>query len=608
MENDLPALEKYLNIRSAYQPSFSFDGQRLAFLTNITGVPQVWAMETRGGWPDQLTFGRDRVTRVEFSPQQDRLIYARDVGGNENTQLFLLNGDGSSEQRLTHDDGAMHIFGGWSPNGQHIAFSANQRHRGRYDIFLMDVDANQTVMIWQNDMPGIVAPVSFSPEGERLLIFFLHGSMNQDLYEVSLADGSVRHLTPHSGEVRYSPPAYSADGQALYCLCDWEREFRGVIKLSLVDLSLLPVAQPEAEVDLLVVSPEGRYVAWATNIEGAHTLHCLSLGSGETRQLTSLPRGVISPLDFTAPVFSPQSNQLAFSFSTARRTSDLWVWDLEGEVLQPVTRSSHAGIAHASFVEPDLIYYPTFDRRQIPAWFYRPRDHDQPWPVVVYVHGGPEGQTQPLLFPLLQYLVCRGYAVLAPNVRGSTGYGKTYVRLDDIEKRMDAVADLAHAVYWLHEQSDIDCKRIAVYGGSYGGFMVLAALTTYPELWAAGVDIVGLSNFVTFLQNTGAYRRSAREAEYGNLEHHQEFLTQISPVHHVDKIKAPLMVIHGANDPRVPLEEAEQIVNALRAREVPVEFLVYADEGHGLVKLDNKLDAYPRIAAFLDRHLSEGRP
>lgn len=189
-------------------------------------------------------------------------------------------------------------------------------------------------------------------------------------------------------------------------------------------------------------------------------------------------------------------------------------------------------------------------------------------------------------------------------MRGSTGYGKTFVHLDDVEKRMDSVADLAHGAYWLREQPEVDPARIAVYGGSYGGFMVLAALTAYPDLWAAGVDIVGISNFVTFLENTGADRRSAREAEYGRLARDRELLTRISPIHQVDKIRAPLMVIHGANDPRVPLGEAEQIVNALRARNVPVEFLVYPDEGHGLVKLANKLDAYPKVADFLDRHLA----
>jgi dipeptidyl aminopeptidase/acylaminoacyl peptidase len=263
-----------------------------------------------------------------------------------------------------------------------------------------------------------------------------------------------------------------------------------------------------------------------------------------------------------------------------------------------------------SFVAPALVHYPTFDTtddsnpRQIPAWFFQPRSHaGAPVPAILLVHGGPEGQTRPYFHPLIQYFLQRGYAVFAPNVRGSTGYGKAYSHLDDVEKRMDSVADLAHAARWLQEQPGVDGDRLVVYGGSYGGFMVLSALCTYPDLWAAGVDIVGISSFTTFLENTSDYRRAHREAEYGSLDTDREFLESISPINHVDEITAPLIVIHGANDPRVPLSEAEQLVAALTARNVAVEFIVFDDEGHGIAKLKNKLVAYPAIADFLDRVL-----
>ncbi|MBS1251529.1 MAG: Dipeptidyl aminopeptidase BIII [Anaerolineales bacterium] len=219
------------------------------------------------------------------------------------------------------------------------------------------------------------------------------------------------------------------------------------------------------------------------------------------------------------------------------------------------------------------------------------------------VHGGPESQFRPYFHFFIQYFLQNGYAVLAPNVRGSAGYGKTYSHLDNVEKRMDSVADLAHAARWLHDHPDIDGDRLVVYGGSYGGFMVLSALTAYPDLWAAGIDVVGISNFVTFLENTSDYRRAHRAAEYGSLEHDREFLESIAPINHVDEITAPLMVIHGANDPRVPLSEAEQLVEALEERGVPVAFLVFDDEGHGVVKLKNKRVLYPAIVDFLDEHL-----
>jgi dipeptidyl aminopeptidase/acylaminoacyl peptidase len=302
--------------------------------------------------------------------------------------------------------------------------------------------------------------------------------------------------------------------------------------------------------------------------------------------------------------FSADASRLAFSYTSATRTLDIHVWDLETDRVRPVTRSSHGGLPLPDFIAPQLVRYATFDDRAIPAWFYRPPDNGQsPSPAIILVHGGPEAQYRPYFHFFIQYALQRGYSVLAPNVRGSTGYGKAYSHLDDVERRMDAVADLAHAAYWLQQQPDIDGDRLVVYGGSYGGFMVLAALTTYPDLWAAGIDVVGISNFVTFLEHTSDYRRAHREAEYGSLDHDRELLENISPIHHVDQISAPMMVIHGANDPRVPLGEAEQLVEALQARDVPVRFLVFQDEGHGLVKLENKRVAYPAIIDFLDTHL-----
>jgi dipeptidyl aminopeptidase/acylaminoacyl peptidase len=333
----------------------------------------------------------------------------------------------------------------------------------------------------------------------------------------------------------------------------------------------------------------------------------LDLRSGELRQPVGLADGVTGLWDRVAPTFAPDGTRVAFSFVTPTRPMDVWQWELDTGRAAPVTRRSLGGVPATALSEPELVHYPSFDGQSIPAWLYRPSTVPASGcPVVVYVHGGPEGQTRPTLIPVLQYLVARGFAVLGPNVRGSSGYGRTYLALDHVEKRPDSVADLAHAVYWLREQPGFDAGRVAVYGGSYGGYMVLAALTSYPELWAGGVDVVGISNFVTFLENTGVYRRSHREAEYGSLERDRELLRELSPIHRADRIAAPLMVIHGANDPRVPLGEAEQMVAALREREVPVEILVYADEGHGLVRIVNKLDAYPRMAAFLEQHLRVG--
>jgi dipeptidyl aminopeptidase/acylaminoacyl peptidase len=308
-----------------------------------------------------------------------------------------------------------------------------------------------------------------------------------------------------------------------------------------------------------------------------------------------VPEGVVGGFEF-----APDSGRLAFTLVGPTRNPDVWVLDLpEGEPRR-VTRSSTAGIPRSSFRQPRPLRYPSFDGREIPALLYEPEGENAP--VIVNVHGGPESQSRPTFAPVTQYLLHRGYAVLFPNVRGSTGYGKAYTHLDDVELRMDSVRDLAHAAHWLRGRGH---KRVAVMGGSYGGFMVLAALTEYPELWSAGVDIVGIANLVTFLENTGSYRRGLREPEYGSLERDRQFLESISPIHKAGNIRAPLMVIHGKNDPRVPVGEAEQIVERVRKNGGAVEYLLYEDEGHGLAKLANRLDAYPKIAAFLDEHLAD---
>lgn len=594
---------QYLNVRKAYGPSFSPDGRRLAFITNITGIPQSWAVSSNGGWPDQITFHAERVSQVAYSPTSDQMIFSRDIGGNENAQLFLVNGDGSAERRLTNADDVMHIFGNWSPDGRQVAFSANRRDRSKFDVFVQDIETGSTQCVWENKFSGFLIVVGFSPDASQLLVYLMYNSMNIDLFEINIKEKSIRKLTEHVGNVRYLSPTYSADGKSIYGACDHARDLATLTRIDLSNLQHHFMHETRHEIEFVAASPDGDWLLWLSNVEGAHQFNLLDLNTNQIRQPENLPLGVT--IDYAAPVFSPDSRRIAFSFSTPTRTSDIWVWEIEENHVFPVTQSSHAGIPTSRFREPELIHYPSFDNLSIPAWFYRPKaSRSENYPILVNVHGGPEGQAQPFFDYIVQYFVSRGFGVLLPNVRGSSGYGKNYLDLDNVEKRMDSVADLAYAVKWLRSQPQIDARRIAIKGGSYGGFMVLSALTTYPDLWAAAVDIVGISNFVTFLENTSAYRRSHREGEYGSLEHDREFLTRISPIHQVDNITTPLMVIHGANDPRVPLNEAEQLVHALRARNVPVEFLVYDDEGHGLVKLKNILDAYPKMADFLGKHLN----
>ena len=606
----------YLNVRQAYAPDFSADGRHIRFLTDITGLPQVWQVAPQAGtglisWPDQLTFAPDRVMGLACSPApgDDRLVYARDVGGDENAQLFLLDAATGSERCLTAGhEAAMHIPGQWSADGQRILFAANRRHPALFDLYVQAVDG-EARLVWQNDAPGYLFQARFAPDGRRAAVVRVAASFDHALFEVDLETGTARQLLVTDGRVRFPAAQYAADGKTLYLLTDLDADMVYLAALDLENGQLTRLVAPDWDCECLALSHDGRMLAYAVNVEGAHELYALDLETGQTRRMppASSSPGLIADGRL---VFSPDDGQLAFSFTSATRTADILVWDLITDRVHAVTRSSHGVVPVSFFVAPELIHYPTFDQavpghaRQIPAWFYRPAQLSaSPLPAVVLVHGGPEGQSRPGFHFLIQYLARHGYAVLVPNVRGSTGYGKRYSHLDDVEKRMDSVADLAHAAHWLKAQPGINPDRLVVYGGSYGGFMVLSALTAYPDLWAAGVDIVGISNLATFLENTSAYRRPHREAEYGRLARDRDFLERIAPINHIDRVTAPLMVIHGANDPRVPLSEAEQLVQALEARDVPVELLVFDDEGHGIVKLKNKQVAYPAIVAFLQRHV-----
>jgi dipeptidyl aminopeptidase/acylaminoacyl peptidase len=603
------SISRYLSVQSAYAPSFSADGQTISFIADISGIPQLWQVPATPGerpyWPRQLTFANERVLGVWHSPQDGQLVFARDAGGNENMQLFLLQPESGEVQALTAgQEAAMHTFGCWNHDGSAIYFAANRRQPGIFDIYRLHLDSGETELLWEHDQAGYLFNFTITRDERRLAFSRMRSSFDHDLLELNLSSGAVRQLSPAGEQAIYLRPHYDPSGLILYVLTDLESDFLHLRRLEPASGTWETMLAPNWDVELLGVSHSGRFLACGVNVEGSSQLELIDLGRGAVLPGPDLGEtpGVVGLTDQRL-VFSPDDRRLAFSYTSATRSSDIYVWEPEEGAVQPVTQSSHGGLRPESFVAPELVHYPTFDDRQIPAWFYKPQDAEGQMPVVVIVHGGPEAQSRPYFYFLAQYLAHQGYGVLAPNVRGSIGYGNEYSHLDNVEKRMDSVADLAHAAHWLQEQPDVDGERIAVYGGSYGGFMVLSALTTYPELWAAGVDIVGISNFVTFLENTSDYRRKHREAEYGSLEHDRDFLESIAPINHLDQVQAPLMVIHGANDPRVPISEAEQLVEALRARDVPVEFLVFDDEGHGIVRLANKQVAYPAIVAFLQQYL-----
>ena len=606
-------IERYLNIRSATSSALSPTGDQIAFLTNISGTPQVWMVNAQGGWPDQMTFFPDRVDFISWSPDGSGLVFGKSIGGDENAQLYWMPPDGSQIRALTSEPKVRHNFGGWSHDGKKISYASNQRNRDFFDIYVMDVATGSSQLVYQQD--GSNAPVAWSVDGRRLVVSHANEqlSLDNDLYLVDIASKTPTHLTPHEGAAQFSDVRFMPDGHSLLFTSNDKREFQTLAQMNLATRRVDILDDTQWDVAGIEVSDNGGMLAYTLNRDGFSELYMRRLNTDGEPLITALgPKGTMVKLPGKGVVgglsFSRDGRKLALVFNGARFNADVWIYDLQTRTLKQVTHSARAGIPQSSFVEPELIHYKTFDERMIPAWYYRQRNiqingSDQPVPVIVSVHGGPEGQALPTFSATDQYFLARGYAILVPNVRGSTGYGKTYTHLDDVQKREDSVKDLAAAVDWLKSRGGADPKRIAVMGGSYGGYMVLAAITLYPEIWSSAVELFGIANFETNLQRTSGYRRKLREREYGTLEKDLEFLRSISPIYKVDRIRAPLFVLQGKNDPRVPYTESEQIVKALRDRNRPVEYILFEDEGHGFVKLNNRLFMYPKIVEFLDKHM-----
>jgi len=602
---------RYLNVRSATHASFSPDGQRLSFITDISGVPEVWSVPVDlhaplSAWPEQLTFRGERASGADYSPVAEQLLVSGDVGSSERDQFFLLSSDGASFTPLTDEPEVIHAFGGWSPDGKRIAYACNRRDARFFDLYERDLEGGQIRLLLQQD--GTNFPVRYAPDGLSLLFSRVESNTRNELWLLDVASGQARQLSPlpDAGHAEHSSPFWSADRTGLYLLSDRGRQHLSLAWLDLETTDLTFLEDISWDAEALAITGDGRCMARVINEAGYFRLELFDVAAG-WEQREPLPAPALAPCTLRDRAWSPDGTRLAFTLDAANDAPDIWVWDVNERIAWRATRSARGGIPQERLVLPSLVQYPTFDGRQIPAFLFLPQGQEvRHLPTIVYVHGGPESQYRPNAsnyVNVTQYLVSCGYAVLAPNVRGSTGYGYDYQSLDDVRLRMDSVADLKYAALWLAAEGIADPKRIAVMGRSYGGFMVLAALVTYPEVWAAGVDIVGIANFVTFLEHTGPWRRKLREPEYGSLEEDRDFLEQISPIHKVDRIAAPLFVAHGANDPRVPVGEAEQMVAALRERGIPVEYLLFEDEGHQFTKRANQLVTYPAIARFLEMHL-----
>ncbi|HZP74158.1 MAG TPA: S9 family peptidase [Gaiellaceae bacterium] len=581
-------LRELLSAPLAVPLSFSADGSTLLLRSDASGSMQLYTASVEGGELRQLTDLAEPATGL-FLPD-GRVLVETDTGGNERTQLYLLGDDGELEP-LVVDERFMHATPVVDPRGEVLAYATNRRNGVDFDIAVRNLATGEEHLF---ELGGYSFVAGISPDA-RFVVALRLGALSgdSDLYLLDRSTGELEHVTPHEPPAEYDAVVWSADSTSFLTTGDEGREHAAIERYDLATRAWTPVA--EDSWDLTVAGDAaGRTVVELANVDGYSRLRCL--GGAEI----ALPEpGVV---EFV--VCSPDGRRVAFAFSSAVDPDAVYVYDLEQRSLAKLTHFPN--VAPQQLRRPTLHRFSSFDGEEIPVFLFTP-DGEGPFPVVVTVHGGPESQWRPKWLPsfapLTQYLLSRGYAVAAPNVRGSRGYGKRFVHLDDVRLRGDSVADLASLHTWLDGRPEIDASRAALYGRSYGGFMVLAGLAFQPELWAAGIEAVGLANLVTFLERTSAYRRAAREREYGSLEHDREFLLEISPGNHVERIRAPLLVQHGRNDPRVPVFESETIHRQLTERGIRCELVIYEDEGHMVTKRPNRIDFFTRAADFLDEVL-----
>lgn len=594
-----PTFEQYTAIRR-YQPALAFspDGSQVAYSVNISGQYNLWRQPADGGYPVQITLSAGQSVRdIDWSPDGEHILYTADNDGDEFTRVYRVPARGGQPEEIAGKEKVQYEMLGWSPDGRYISYAGNDREETDQDVILRDETTGEDKRIV--DYGGLYSPAHWSPDSTRFLALDVKSNTNMDIYVVDVASEEAVLVTPHEGEVFMIPAGWAADGSGFYLLTDEGREFTGLAFHRLPDNTREWVETPDWDVENATVSSDGRWLAWSVNEDGYSRLYVRNLeGDGEARRI-DMPDGVLGMMRI-----SKAAGRLGLLWQRATHPSEVFIVDLASGEVSQITQGALGGLTDEDLTVPELIRYPSFDR-EIPAFLYRPEGVEGRMPVVLSIHGGPESQERPqyMFSGFYQYLTSRGIAVLATNIRGSTGYGKTYQKLIHHDWGGDELKDLEHAALWLREQDWVDPKRIGVYGGSFGGFATLSCVSRLPEYWACGVDLVGPSNLVTFAKAVPPTWRRMMAQWVGDPETEADFLMERSPITYVDQITAPLFVIQGANDPRVVKPESDQIVERLRERGVHVRYDVYEDEGHGFTKRSNELKAFRDMADFLEEHL-----
>ncbi|MEB3779127.1 MAG: S9 family peptidase [Desulfurococcales archaeon] len=578
-------VKRFMAIRSSTSASIAPDGS-IYYLSDMTGQMQLWRINKHnGGYVHDLVIPWDRRIGDYTIASNGLIAFSSDFDGDERWAIYVY--DGNRIVRVAGEDGSMNILGDWSPDGNMLAFTSNMRNGVDFDVYIYDMRRGGYKRVYEAE--GIVIVQSWI--GDKLLAVKRNTNLDSDILLVDPNSGKAYNLTQHRGEASNTNPTPINGAMFLY-VTNESGEFKSLALYNIEKRKSRVIFNPGWDVELVEYSSGNLYVS--VNEDGASALYLLTLDGDEVKV-----RGVYRQL-WVINSIDASGRNVVISASSPLEGNEVYMLRVS---LERLTWSPKLGL-EKYFTEPESFKYKSFDNLEIHGLLYKPpKPASTPPPAVIWLHGGPESQVRPQFNMLQQALTTLGVAVAAPNFRGSTGYGKTFVHLDDVDKRLDAVRDVYYAVEYLTSKEVIDPDRLCVIGGSYGGYLTLMSLALYPNLWKCGVEIVGIVNLVTFIRNTSPYRRRYRMHEYGDPDKHADIMLKMSPISHVYKIRAPLMVIHGAKDPRVPVSEADQLVNALKNRGVEVEYIRLEDEGHGISKIENRVKVYSRALLFIAKKL-----
>jgi dipeptidyl aminopeptidase/acylaminoacyl peptidase len=599
-ERKINRVSQYFAIRQILSLSVSPDGNTVAYITNTNGLPNIWTIPIKGGWTSQITLEENAVKGLSYSPRKDEILFTSDMNGDENDQLFLISDKGGETLHLTPEHKGFQVFFvDWDKKGETLLFTSNKRDKRFFDTYIHDLKSGREEMIHESNDIFAEFPSGWSRDKNIIVFTQFFNNSNQDIILFERKTGKKQNITEHKGSVKNYAPYLDKKTKTLYFLSDYEREFTALAYYSIKTGKTGWFITEKWDITLYKFSKSEKYLLYSVNNNGISVLKLHNTKTGRTKKL-KLPKGNV--LDFE---FTPDDTKVVMICDAPDNPNDIFVYNIKNNKIKQITFSMIGGIPKDDFTKPSIVTYESYDGLRISANLYIPKwlKKNGSNPAVLWPHGGPEWQERPVFNKYFQILTNRGYIVIAPNFRGSTGYGKTFQSQIYKDWGGAEFKDILGAYNYLLQTGYTDKSKIAVVGGSFGGFMTLTCITKAPDLWKCAVDIFGPSNLCTFLNSVPEHWKPATWELVGHPEKDKELLYERSPFNFVENIRCPLLIVQGKNDPRVVQSESDQIVEKLKSQNKTVEYLILEDEGHGFTKVSNQIKVWNLICEFLDKHM-----